>query len=145
MRRSLLLLAAVLGLAFAAAPPPQGPSSAADLERMQGDWVLIAEGANEAAPSYRLEMTVRGNRLTYTNPGVPNPTWQITLDATTSPKSIYMLGGWDFRGREGFYSFEDDTLLMYLYFPGVRPPPFPCVSPLLDRKIFKRVQSPRTR
>src|SRR5438876_567804 len=89
MRRSSLLLAALLSLAFAPAPfprPGKRDTSESDLKKMQGAWVRVKNtfhGRSQEAND--TPVTITGMRMQFP---AASDAWTITLDATKKPKTI---------------------------------------------------------
>jgi uncharacterized protein (TIGR03067 family) len=109
-----LLCAAALSLGFAPAPLPKPDHGKADLEKMQGAWVLayaIKQGCLREEPDQEAVWVIKGDVLTTSLGGKPGSTCYVTLDGRTTPRSI------DLRNRRGEadpapgrYSVDGDTL-----------------------------------
>jgi uncharacterized protein (TIGR03067 family) len=115
MRRFLPLLV-LSSLAFAPAPLPrrQAPDrGAADLEAMQGSWVLSyahKDGVREDV-SRRAVWAIEGDALTTSLDGKKGSSLFIKLDGGTSPRSLDLLSARDAKDpTPGRYSLEGDTL-----------------------------------
>lgn len=102
MSRPLLLLAALLSLAFAPAPFLDKKKNLTDLDRMQGTWV---------GPG--TELRVEGHNYTYYRNGAKSIGYTVTLNETTNPRQ------YDLRGPGGLatplqyvgiYELKGDTL-----------------------------------
>ncbi len=114
MRRyALLLLAAVLSLAFAPAPLPRPPSGAKDAQRLQGTWVLVSRmhGGVESRNGLG-KVVIRGDRLFYhCMDGTVASTWFLALDAGKSPTRYDLKEGRALSPTlQGAYELEGDAL-----------------------------------
>lgn len=129
-RRSFALLAVLLSLAFAPSPFPKTPRSAAD-RAIQGSW------ANKNDASFRLAVT--SISLTYQNGnGAPAVPYELTFDATTSPKS-YALGSMGRAAFIGIYRIEGNVLTLF-YRPAHRPRPTSFEEGDAFREVYVRVR-----
>src|SRR5262245_14378404 len=114
MHRILLLLA-MLSLAFAPVPKPRPDSSTLDLKAIQGEWVLVARisGGNPSSHCVAL-VKVSAGEWTYLNAdGSWKKTWSLSLDARKSPRhfdSKYKQV--PFEVQRGIYKICGDTLTM---------------------------------
>jgi uncharacterized protein (TIGR03067 family) len=117
VRRDLLLMAAVLSLAFAPAPFPRRDKATEDLTRLQGAWVLVYSVKN-GVREYQVREAVwliEGNRISTTLDGQKGATFFIALDAKRTPRALDILSS-----REkaepvpGRYSVVGDTLKVCL-------------------------------
>jgi uncharacterized protein (TIGR03067 family) len=101
-----ILWGATLTLGFAPAPvfKPKPDPSAIDLARLQGSW--MAAGG--------LEARIEKDRLTYYRDGKLVTGYRITVNATTDPKSLDLVGvaGGAIDGRTylAIYSLGPDSL-----------------------------------
>jgi uncharacterized protein (TIGR03067 family) len=114
MKRHAILILTV-GLLLAAEHPRQAVQ--AELERLQGEWLLVyAEVDGQAVPqeSYRGERSIiEGDRLTVVQGGKVLLRATMTFDPTTSPKTfVETIAAGPARGKNfhGIYELEGDTL-----------------------------------
>src|SRR5262249_16803180 len=99
MRYSLLLVlcASALVAAYAPAPfpnPKKKPAQAAELQRMQGTWVIAERrrsgNALNMASYSALRIVLKADRMTYLRGGQMLTDWAITLDPRANPPTITM-------------------------------------------------------
>jgi uncharacterized protein (TIGR03067 family) len=106
MRPCVLLLLAAASLAFAPAPQPKTGPNEKDLKRLQGVW--------QGVESRELESRVKGDTLSYYRDGKLVTAYRITLDATTRPRSLDLVGigggARDGRAYRCIYEIDGDTL-----------------------------------
>jgi len=121
--RATLLLAAVC--VIAAAPLARDDESKKDLDKLQGEWVIVSGERNGMAiPQENLEgikRTVKGDDFTVAKDGEVLSRGKYKLDASKKPKTIdAMTKNED--GEEvtmqGIYEFEGDTYKVCLAQPG---------------------------
>jgi uncharacterized protein (TIGR03067 family) len=119
MRKSaLLLVAAVVSLAFAPAPLPRPAPNKDDRMQLQGTWerltyTLGGQPVPLVAPNGGpIHAVFTGDHVTFTQGALTHGKWRITLDTRKSPKSFEMT--WEQTGRTlwGVYELKGDTLTM---------------------------------
>jgi uncharacterized protein (TIGR03067 family) len=121
---TLLLWAALLPNA---ADAPATDSDAADLAKMQGDWMVasltndgIKLSNDEAQTLFR---TVKGNRFTIFRFSKPLNQGTFKIDATKKPKTIDSMGSKpNSKPILGIYEFNGDTLKICNALPGMPRP-----------------------
>jgi uncharacterized protein (TIGR03067 family) len=147
MRRSALLLLALLSLAFAPAPLPRpakrGPNGE-ELKKMQGTWALVSE--REEGRQLRVgnvRAVIEDNDLTFFVGGKKTGEWTFTLNATTKPKALdmQMCPPGDLLIR-AVYALEGDTLTICQggLVPRRRPADLSGQGPLGIKQVWKRVK-----
>ena len=105
--RRVLLLFALLSLAFAPAPAPKGP--AADLAKMQGVWVVesfIGDGKRMA--SQESVWTIAGSRVTTTFGGMESTRFTLELGHGKVPRPVDWVIGQE--RKPGRYRLDGDRL-----------------------------------
>jgi uncharacterized protein (TIGR03067 family) len=124
---ALLLLAPTLA-AFSPVPPPRAERPAADLAKMQGEWVTVSRVIDGVETQLAAVKHVRfeGDRALRYLEGEFRSEWAVTLDPTAKPKEIDTrpvkapFGG----GRSrGIYEF-DGNVLRFADSEGKRPRDF---------------------
>jgi uncharacterized protein (TIGR03067 family) len=119
--RLLLVLAAVVGAAFAPAPKPKARRAAAvDLEAISGRWLLVGlqndvTGQEVRKPTYRLEVEIKDGKYTYHrsngNGGAEQTmTTVIGLDPAKSPCWFDLKRPTGAVSSVGVCALEGDTL-----------------------------------
>jgi uncharacterized protein (TIGR03067 family) len=106
--RRVLLLFALLSLAFAPAPAPKGP--AADLAKMQGVWVVVSfigDGVRMPATQENV-WTIAGSRVTTTFAGMPSTRFTLELGHGKVPRPIEWVIGEE--RKPGRYRLDGDRL-----------------------------------
>lgn len=88
-----LLVAAVLSLAFAPAPPyrPKPDPGKEDLKKMQGTWAVARRsvaGSVSRTDGQDMTVVIEGDRIRFLVKGEVRTEWAITLDPTKSPKVL---------------------------------------------------------
>src|SRR4051794_1579759 len=90
MRRSELLLFAVLSLALAPAPLPKPDPSEKELKRLQGTWELVEEVYEGRREPRRqgTQLTIVGDRLTFVVDGKAWDSYDMTVRARAKRKTF---------------------------------------------------------
>jgi uncharacterized protein (TIGR03067 family) len=114
MRKSAVLLSAVVSLAFAPAPLPRPDTGKDDLKKMQGTWEVIdfRYGGRPSAAGVG-KVVITGDRMTYhTQAGGISTQWGLELDAKQSPRAFVWkrLGPPSDVAFWGRYLLDKDTL-----------------------------------
>jgi uncharacterized protein (TIGR03067 family) len=113
MLRTAVPLLTALCVAFAPLPFPGADTSKADLERMQGAWVLAyahQKGVREEVTQESV-WVIKGDRLTTSLDGKPGSVCTIRLDGRTRPGSIDLADSRaKFGTAPGRYRVDGDTL-----------------------------------
>ncbi len=127
---ALLLLAAVLSLAFAPAPLTRPEPVKDDLKQMQGTWLVVSctfEG-RPIGEGIAHRMVIAGDRMTffYADGGVASK-WAFALGPKASPRSTDAKreDAPDYPACRGVYAVKGDTLTKcYVYGEAARPTDF---------------------
>jgi uncharacterized protein (TIGR03067 family) len=113
MRLAALLLA-VLAMGFAPAPFPRPDKGAADLKKIQGQWVQVAfRRGGDAKSVGNMTLEISGDRLKWFRRGEPTVEWAVKLNGKEKPGRLESKGvagsvqGFVFRG---VYRLEGNTL-----------------------------------
>lgn len=112
MMRCLMLPTALLLLGTGPNDAPKADPNEADLSAMQGEWKFTVqkhEGrAIEMDDGWRV--VIKGKRLRYVFRGTTTAEYDLTLDASTSPKRHYFRAAGEREATKGIYRLEDATL-----------------------------------
>ncbi len=151
MRRLLPCLAIVL-LGFAPAPFPRPDTSNLDLEKMQGEWVLvqmIVAGQSRDSGGGYFTIEIAGSRMQELSGGTVIWDYSIKLDGRKRPRSLDCIGrgidrGWS---DDRIYSLKENTLTINR--GDVRPTDFDAsrlgrVLRTYKRKSISRAETPRS-
>jgi uncharacterized protein (TIGR03067 family) len=113
--RPLTLLFVVLGAASAAPLPFPKPRGESDLERLQGEWVVVREKFGDEKRLYGWAVRFRADRVTFLVEGSVSTDWKFTLDRTRARRRITMrrdVGGGAVVELDYVYRVEGDTLYL---------------------------------
>jgi uncharacterized protein (TIGR03067 family) len=142
--RCVLPVLAVLSLAFAPVPFPKRQTAdvAADLEAMQGTWVLAdahKDGVREKVTG-RCLWVIKGDRVSASLDGKKGSTCFIRLDGAAKPRFIDLLNRRDDKAANnpGRYRLRGDTLTVCL--GKDRPRDVSGYGPSNGVWVFKRVE-----
>jgi uncharacterized protein (TIGR03067 family) len=114
MRALVSMLLTLVSLAFAPAPVYRPkPDTRTDLEKMQGDWVLVYAHKNGVREEVTRQVvwTINGDCIIATLDGKKCSTTYFELDGRTTPRSIDLLNKRDgVKSVPGWFSVDNDTL-----------------------------------
>jgi uncharacterized protein (TIGR03067 family) len=121
--RTLLVLAALSGAAFAPVPLPKPDSPKTELKKLQGTWTIThQERAGKPIPKTTptVEAVFAGDRLAFQRNGKTSVQYTIVLDVKKKPRAADLKG----RGRPVLfaciYALEGDTLKLCYFLSKTR-------------------------